>query len=257
MTLALVLPGFVFDQNKSIMLILTSMGNGIGVLTIPYLFQYLIRTMGWRMTMVIHGCIIAQAHIIVAITIKDMPIPNSKPDKKTLALRSILGIDLVLFFIHQILHNFGSVIAFVFTADLADHNNLSKKEGSLLVSIVGLSSVAIRLLLGLLGKYLYLDAIILLAIGHILRGVGIAVLPLSTNLIWHCYLCSVVIGVGFGLQMGLLVPTIVKLFGQDRTPMITGISLMAAGIGSLGGAPFAGMIRFHYIFTSLIAYIIT
>ena len=247
MTLALVLPGFVFDKHKSIMLILTSMGNGVGVLTIPYLFQYLIRTMGWRMTMVIHGCIIAQAHIIVAITIKDIPISNPKADKKKLALRTIIGIDLILFFIHQILYNFGSVIAFVFTADLANHNNMTKKEGSLLVSIVGLSSVAIRLLLGLLGKYFYLDAIILFATGHILRGVGIAVLPLSINLIWHCYLCSVVIGVGFGLQVGLLVPSIVKIFGQDWTPMVTGISLMASGIGSLGGAPFAGKI-YIYVF---------
>ena len=38
MTLALVLPGFVFDKHKSIMLILTSTGNGIGMLTIHTYF---------------------------------------------------------------------------------------------------------------------------------------------------------------------------------------------------------------------------
>ena len=110
-------------------------------------------------------------------------------------------------FINQILWNFGGVIAFVFTADLANDNSLTKIAATLLVSIVVLSSVFIRLLLGLVGKYVYLDVIISFATGHILRGIGIILLPLSINLIWYSCLCSIGIGVGFGIQVGLLVPT--------------------------------------------------
>ena len=150
-------------------------------------------------------------------------------------------------FINQILWNFGGVIAFVFTADLANANNLTKMEATLLVSIVGLSSVVIRLLLGLVGKYVYLDVIILFATGHILRDIGIILLSLSINLIWYSCLCSIGIGVGFEVQVGLLVPTIVKLFGQDQIPMAAGIYMMASGIGSLGGPPLAGEISFQYI----------
>ena len=254
MTLGLVLPGFVFGKQNSIMLILTSAGAGVGILTIPYLFQYLIRTMGWRMTMIIHGCIIAQAHIIVAITIKDIPITNSKPDKNKNALRRIVGIDLFLFFINQILWNFGGVIALVFTADLANDRNLTKTDASLLVSLVGLSSVVIRLLLGLVGKYVYLDAIIIFTLGHILRGSGIILLPLSINLLWCSCLCSIVIGVGFGIEVGLLVPSITKIFGQDQTPMAAGISLMGSGIGSLGGPPLAGEILFQHMLNLFILF---
>ena len=192
--------------------------------------------------MVILGCLMAQAHVIIAATITDIPVHRSSKSEKMM-LQSLLSVDLCLFCVNQILWNIAGVIAFVFTADLAKQYNLTKTEGSILMSLGGLSSVVICLLFGLVGKYIHMYVISLFALGHVIRGISIAVLPLThvtVNHMWYSYLCSIGIGLGFGLQSGMLVPSIVQIFGHDQTPMITGISLMAAGIGSLGGAPLAG-----------------
>ena len=241
LTPSMVLPGFYFDKHRTAALAITSTGSGIGMLTIPHLMHHLIRTMGWRMTMVILGCIMAQLHIFIVIAVPTRPMQNVNNNRKNVLKETLLNVEFLLLFLTQICWNFGGLMAFVFMADLAKNGGLEKGQSALLISAIGISSVSIRLILAFVDNCYHFDVILLFAIGNILRGLCVVIIPLATDLFWYSILCSIGIGVGFGLQLGMLVPTFTNVFGQDAVTLAMGASTVGSCIGSLAGPPVAGM----------------
>ena len=251
-TPSMVLPGFYFDRHKTAALAITSTGAGIGMLTIPHLLHHLIRTMDWRMTMVILSCIMAHLHIIIVIAIPKEPVQNANHKRPKVYKKTLLNVNFVLLFATQMCWNFGGLMAFVFMADLAKHDGLEKGQAALLISVIGISSVCIRLILAFVDNYYHLDVILLFVMGNILRGLCVIIIPLATNLYWYSILCSIGLGTGFGLQVGMLVPTITKVFGQDTVPFAMGAAMVASGIGSLAGPPVAGKSTIYIVIYYLI-----
>ena len=129
----------------------------------------------------------------------------------------------------------------VLMADLAKDSGLNKVMGSLMVSMLGVSSVVIRLAMGFCGRWCDFDVIILFAIGCAIRGAAVVVMPLMSYKFWYAALCNIFNGVGYGLQFGMLTATFARVFPADIFISAVGIGMVPCAMGALSGPPFGGL----------------
>ena len=220
----------------------TSAGGGIGMLIIPHLLKYLIEQNGWRYGMMLLGCMAAQGCILGALSRSEPVSTNNSCSGGNIRLFN--NFDFFLLFSVMFLWNFGAVMAIVFLADFAKASGLSKTMAAIQISLIGAFSVGVRLTLGLILKFCHVDIIFSFAIGCVLRGLGMALLPLMSDHFWYTAACCVVNGIGYGIQFGMLTPTFMKVFTPQMAVSAIGMCMVACGGGSLGGPPLAGKVLY-------------
>ena len=246
-TTALLLPGYVFDKNKDIALAVSSTGGGIGMLTIPYLLHYLIREYGWRYTIMLLGCGSAQGCIVGLLSrereIKRDPSTTKPQAGKTLKLFFNFNFDML--FLTLLLWNFGGLMSLFYLADMVKESGFTKEEAALTISMIGASSIGIRIILSITGTLFFtMDVLLSFTIGCILCGMGIFIRPFTSSHFWFMILGSVISGTGYGIQVGMMVPSFLKLFSPEMAVSALGLALLAVMAGSLCGPIVAGTFTF-------------
>ena len=201
--------------------------------------------------MVILSCLTAQGCILATVigVIKFMPYDkDTNTAAATLAdYRKLLKNPSLYFLsLNMFSWNFGGLMAFVFVADMAKHSGLSKVMGAALVSMIGVSSIVTRLLILVVGLYVPLNVFPIYLAGCIIRGTSVLLLPLNSEEGWYSILWCVVCGAGYGMQLGMLVPTYMKVYTPARGAVAFGLSTLSAAAGSLAGPPLAGRPLFHF-----------
>ena len=148
--------------------------------------------------------------------------------------------DFYLLFINMFAWNFGGLMAFVFLGDLAKGGGISKDRAALLMSLVGVSSVVSRLVLGAIVNYVHLNEFFTFAFGCITRGIAVMFFPLRVDDWWYLVLWAVTSGIGYGVTVGMIVPTFLRIYPIEEATFAFSLSLVACAAGSLGGPPMAG-----------------
>lgn len=175
-------------------------------------------------------------------------------------LRRMLGLQLfrdyryVLIFISQFLFYLFYDLIYLFPVDYGESEfKYSKRQTTLLVTILGIGQFFGQLLFGLLANYSLIDELILYNIGAILCSIASCLIPLAA----YSYPALVITILAFGLSISanyaLTSIILANMCGLELLTSAYGLILLGQGLSSLFGPVLGGYIAEHYGYaTSLI-----
>ena len=169
--------------------------------------------------------------------------PKRQPVSVMKFVKVMRGLDFYLLFLNMFAWNFGGLMSFVFLGDLARGGGIEKNRAALLVSMVGFTSVSSCLGLGVLTKYVVFNEFFTFALGCIMRGTAMILFPLQAADWWYLVLWTIVSGIGYGINIGMIVPTFLKVYPIEEATFAFSLTMVACGAGSLGGPPLAGRVN--------------
>lgn len=161
------------------------------------------------------------------------------------ARENIFNLDLMkdpkflIFLINNILWNIGSLILLVICTDFAYKHDVSKNQGALLVSTIGLCSLIGRVMVALLGGHRRVNRFYIFIASTAVSGLTIALYPMNAEYIAMLSV-SAVYGLAFGTQVGVLAVVTVELFGVQKLTSAYGYLMFGNGTGAMLGPPIAG-----------------
>jgi MFS family permease len=213
-------------------------GIGAGTVLGPIATAALVDVVGWRRTVMSLG--IAGMVVLLACAAVMPVATRSRHHAATWTARRLtreptfrllycsgFAIGLVLY------------VPFVFIAPMAERTGATSIQAAALISVIGLASTAARVLFGLVA-------------GRI--GV-VAAYKATTITIWAAFLIwvpsrsfgvllafALIFGAGYGGNIALMPALLGHYYGIDSLGTVTGVMFTSASIGSLFGAPLAGML---------------
>ena len=137
------------------------------------------------------------------------------------------------------LWSFGSILGIVFFADYALENGMNEQEGSLLVTIMGLSLFITAVITAIMNKLIHISPIHAMNMGTVLRGSSFLLFPIIPKF-YFAALCLSIYGAAFAIHLAMLVPCLTKITGVDQVQKATGVVIFSFSFGALIGPPFAG-----------------
>jgi MFS family permease len=231
-----------FARRRALALAVAVAGIGVGTLLGAPLAAALIEAFGWRRTHVVFGLAGAALLVACAVVVRRPPRPADAAPAlpvrvlaRTATFRSMYAATLL-----------ASLALFVPVVHLpvyAESTGVDPVTAAALVGVIGISSVAGRVVLGAIAdrfgrvrtfqaSFAVLAASFALWLGQVLLGGSFAVLLAF----------AVVLGVGYGGWIALQPTVIADAFGLSGLGWVVGLVYTAAGIGALLGAPLAGVL---------------
>lgn len=210
-------------------------GSGVGsVLTGP-LAERLISQYDWRVATRILAAIGTALLILVAIAVRGR---GERHSSSVLGQMSAHPTFRKLY-IAAFIASFGYWVPFVHIVPYARDHGVSAKQGALLVSVMGLSNIVGRILLGTIADRLGRRRILQIAV--ITMASATAAWPLAKTM-GGLTLFAGTYGFFAGTFISLLFALTADYFGAERLAGISGLLNTAAALGTLLGAPAAGAI---------------
>ncbi|CAF3413442.1 unnamed protein product [Rotaria sp. Silwood1] len=168
-------------------------------------------------------------------------------------LRRMLGLQLfhdyryVIFFISQFSFYLFFDLIYLFPVDYGEKSiGYSKKQMTMLVTVLGLGQFFGQLLFGLLANYLRINELILYDIGAVLCGLASILIPFVV----YSYIALIMIILLFGLAISAnyaLTPIILaNMCGLELLTSAYGLILLGQGVSSLSGPVIGGWIAEKY-----------
>ena len=220
-------------------------GAGIGILTIPFLSQWLISNYGWRDAYVIIAIFCAIGVVSAALFLKRDPaqigqLPDGATKVDTVAsnisvhhfsLREVLSTQQFwLLSLVWISFSFCMQIVLVHTAAHATDIGISTTIAATVLSAVGGFSIIGRLSMGAVSDALGKKSTFIIAFSSMASSM---VLIQFANEAWIFYLFALLYGVAHGAIFTLISPMTAELFGLGSLGAILGTILF---IGTIGGS---------------------
>ena len=220
-------------------------GAGIGILTIPFLSQWLISNYGWRDAYVIIAIFCAIGVVSAAMFLKRDPaqigqLPDGATKVDTVAsnisvhhfsLREVLSTQQFwLLSLVWISFSFCMQIVLVHTAAHATDIGISTTIAATVLSAVGGFSIIGRLSMGAVSDALGKKSTFIIAFSSMASSM---VLIQFANEAWIFYLFALLYGVAHGAIFTLISPMTAELFGLGSLGAILGTILF---IGTIGGS---------------------
>lgn len=250
-----------FDKKRAMATGLAVSGSGVGTLVFGILTQKLLDTLGWRYTLVVEAGIILLGVVCGALfkplpdeekveTVPDGDVMGLYERQQATACCKCDFIDLtlfkkpifIMFCISVICFCFGYHVPFTYTPERASKVfGVEPSQASLLVSIMGLSNVASRLVFGWIGDrsegIRFYMAGMVLTLGGL---TSILIFLFTTYPLMILY--SILFGAFTGCWASLFPCILVDLLGLDYIEQSLGQSLFAGSFAFLLASPMSGWI---------------
>jgi MFS family permease len=225
-----------FDRHRSLAIGIAVSGIGAGTLVVPPLAALLIEHVGWRQAYLALAA--ASLVLLIACGLAAAPPPAHAAAAHGLG-RIVRTRSFALLYAAGLFSGFALFLALVHIAPYALQLGAPALSAAALVSVIGVGSVAGRLLLGGVADRLgpvnafrLSMAILLVAYLMWLAAPGYAALTAF----------ALVLGLGYGGWVALTPSVMAALFGPEGLGGSVGTLYTSAGIGALLGPPFAGFI---------------
>jgi MFS family permease len=228
-----------FERRRAAALGVAVAGIGLGTLVGSPLAARLIDATSWRTTYVIFA-IGGASLLLLASTVAERG-PAAPPAERARPLGELIRIrDFAILYLSSVFASFGLFVPFVFLADYAEERGISSVRAAVLVGLIGGASIVGRLGLGGLADRvdvirLYIGSFLVMMISHFV-WLGAA------DRYWQLVVYTVILGVGYGGFIALSPAVAANRFGVTGLGGVLGTIYTAAGIGSLGGPPVAGLL---------------
>lgn len=130
-------------------------------------------------------------------------------------------------------------VVYVYLPDWAIEHNVSEKDASMLISLIGIINMFGEIALGWAGDRQELNPNIVYAFCMGLCGIAVLMIPLFVTYEWMCVLSSA-FGLFIAANYSLTSIILVNLVDLDRFTNAYGLLLLVQGIANLVGPPIAG-----------------
>jgi MFS transporter, OFA family, oxalate/formate antiporter len=245
-----------FRHKQGLALGVVSSGIGLGTFIGPPIFGHLIPSYGWRFSYLAAGTGIGSAMVLLGLLLRKDPVQASeRPAEKNEAAdetrdRQTSGVDewsswevictkpFWLFSAVFLMVGFGLQMMLAHLVPyMQERYTLSPSAAAAVFSVIGVASVAGRLIMG--GVSDYLGSRKSLALSIVMEGMAVILILLSTRQ-WMLYLSGVCFGFGYGGHAPQFPALIRELFGMKRMGRNLGLQQIFYGGGALLGPLLAG-----------------
>ncbi|GFQ85602.1 monocarboxylate transporter 12-B [Trichonephila clavata] len=164
-------------------------------------------------------------------------------------LLKMLGFSLLkdhvflIFSLSRLLQYFGAMIPNLYLYDRAKELGIATSlQASLLISLLGLSNTAGKILFGIFADFTSWNVLYIYAICLLINGIS----TMMTSLITHYYsmaIYSLLFGLTLGATVNLTSILSVKLFGLEKISNVSGLIFLFTGFATAIGSPIAGLLH--------------
>ena len=226
-----------FERNRVLASGIAVSGIGVGNLVGPPLAAWGIEALGWRGAYLAMAAVTAVFGGLAAFAIRNRPVGQARPADGSTLPQAMRQANFWVLYATLGLSGFGCFVPMVHVGRYAVDAGHPESFAVLLVSLIGLGSLAGRFLVGSLAARL----------GR-MRSLAFLYFAMAAMLLlwWTTSnaLLLAVMAVGFGMSYGGFVATfpsvVMDLFGARSVAGIIGVLYTAAGIGTLFGPPVTG-----------------
>ena len=243
-----------FVKKRGMMIGITKVGAGIGIMVTPLLANWLISGYGWRNAYVVIGILALVGIIAIALLFKRDPSQIGElPDGVTEVEAADLNISLRQFSVREaistrqfwtfcaawFIHMFSIQVVMLHIVPHVTDLGISATVAASVLSVIGGFSIAGRL--GLPGLSDILGSRASYVISFSLMATSF-VLILFASEAWMFYLFAAVYGVAHGANFTLLSPMVAELFGLQALGSMLGAILLIGTFGALISPVLAGLV---------------
>ena len=227
-----------FDKHRNTALGVAATGTGAGTMAVPPIAAALIHHFGWRLTDVILGAAAAIILIGCAVMVRSPP-SSGRADVARRPLRRLFRQrEFLLLYLSWALATTALFVPFVFLPAFARDHGASDIAGAALVSLIGGTSIAGRLVLGPIGDRA--GVLRLFKITTLTMALSYAIWLFSSSYAW-LVVFAVVLGAGYGSRIAAVPAVLIEFFGLDNLGTTLGAFFTATGLAALVGPPLAGI----------------
>ena len=226
-----------FERHRVLASGIAVSGIGVGNLLGPPLAAWGIEALGWRSAYLGMAGVTVLFGGLAAFAIRNRPVGQARPMDGSTLTQAMRQSNFWVLYATLALSGFGCFVPMVHVGRYAVDAGHPESFAVLLVSLIGVGSLAGRFLVGSLAA----------RVGR-MRSLAVLYLAMAAMLLlwWtttHAFLLAFM-AVGFGMSYGGFVATfpsvVMDLFGARSVAGIIGLLYTAAGIGTLFGPPVAG-----------------
>ena len=232
-----VVAGGWFQRHRALAMGVVATGNGLGTLVLVPLAERMIDDNGWRdayLTLAVIDLVLLTTAAFIVLSPPTMPPPPALTRMKEVAATTAFR----RLFLTGLLFSVSLFIAFGFIVDFATDEGISASRASLLVGIVGASSIVGRLALTALSGKLPSTRLLQGCLAAQPVAFGLWLVAGGTYPLLVCF--AVVLGVAYGGFVALGPEVSAVLFGVVGLGSVMGLQFLGAGLGGLFGPPLAG-----------------
>ncbi|XP_014667422.1 PREDICTED: monocarboxylate transporter 13-like [Priapulus caudatus] len=231
-----------FHDKRTIATGIAVSGTGFGMLVYPILFQWLLEKYVWRQALLITSGITLNLCVCAAAIFplkRDFNVNIVKPTK-TLSVSMLKKPNYTKLCINNLLFCIALSIAYVHLPAYAHSVGHTEQLASMLISVIGVSNCVGRITFGFMAHHPKVSAQTLYVSAFGAIGVATFFVPAST---YYGYIVAYCVILGFfSATFGaLLPPLLVQFLGLHRMANGYGFLLVYEAVGTLFGAPAAGM----------------
>lgn len=157
--------------------------------------------------------------------------------------KNVFNFDFIIYWLSNVCWNAGIAILLLFMAEYAVSHDMAKETGSLLLTVSGAGSCIGCVLGGWLGNLKKVDRVVLYILANLMVGFSTFLVTWPTaRTVSGLVVVNLLIGLGFGVILGLLVVVTSDLLGLEALGDGFGYLMLANGIGVFSGPPLGGKI---------------
>ncbi|XP_069108159.1 monocarboxylate transporter 12-like [Argopecten irradians] len=263
---SLVTVGMYFEKRRALATGIAVSGSGVGVLVMAPMIELLLEIYGWKGTIwimsafvlntVVCGALYRPASSRQSILLKlnksseDSTITSKKNSinirrccglldifELSLLKRPVLLIQICWCFLNMMGYN----IPFGYLPVHSVSVGLSSRESALLISIIGISSIVSRVLVGYISDKSCVNTFVLNSVMLLIGALSTSLVPYYTTFA-SLALYSIVYGATTATFATLMTVNLVKMIGVQFLSATLGIQLFCNGSGSFIGPPIAGVL---------------
>lgn len=214
-------------------------GSGVGCLVIPFLYNALMHSVGWRNTLWISGCISFVCLLPFCLLAF---LQNPFTSRKSFAFRGLLTPSFAFLSLASVIFFFGYWVFNIYLSPYGtDELGLNSTQIGWVLSMVGIVSTVGRLGMGFVtDKFspLYVWMIMML-----LKAVCTILIPVTHDIV--SFFIVAFFG-GLGHAGGILLPQIIKhYYDAQQVPSVYGLIYSLSSVGSILGPIIAGILVPH------------
>ncbi|XP_060074290.1 monocarboxylate transporter 12-like [Ylistrum balloti] len=252
---------YYFNRRRALATGIAVCGSGIGGFVFPLIGVLLLEAYGWKGAMWVISAIVSNGVIFAAVyrpieMRKKTPLgstelqgsdPIARKNSMCPSVRQMFRISLlsspsvVIYAVSCWFVSFGFYIPFNFLPEYAKEKDLSASDGALLLSIIGIFSTLMRVVMGLLADRSWADCILINGVVVGFGGVATIFIPY-----YNSFAVLAVYSVVFGTAIGTYIPLrsiiLIELKGIQELPASFGIISTFCGVSILLGSPLAGFL---------------
>lgn len=227
-----------FVKRRNTALGVAAAGTGAGTMAVPPIAAALIHHFGWRLTDLILGAAAAIILSCCAVMVRPPPIAG-RADVARRRLRHLFRRrEFLLLYVSWALATTALFVPFVFLPAFARDHGASEIAAAALVSLIGGTSIAGRLVLGPIGDRV--GVLRLFKITTLMMAISYAIWLFSSSYLWLAVF-AVVLGTGYGSRIAAVPAVLIEFLGVDNLGTTLGAFFTATGLAALLGPPLAGI----------------